>query len=833
MAAPKAQKSLKTFVTERLPHVGWPQAQKVMDLASQGATVPFMARYRKEATGNLDEVQIRGVLDLAKEYEEIIKRQAFVLKEIKEQGNLTEELKKRLQNSWDLSQVEELYRPFKQKKKTKATLAREGGLEPFAHWIWELGQGKTSVEPLSGASEPSEPTPQVISLEVKAKEFINPAARFVTYEEVIGGAQHILVEKLAHHPDLREKVWQAYFNEGWLESKPGKKLKPKSKFETYLDHREKLSSLMEKKNSHRYLAMRRGWKEGELSLSLTTPREEELIRSFESFANPAQNPMVKSFLQRVAQTALTAHVTPSIANEVHKKLKTLADGFAIEVFAENVKKLLLGSPFGARCVLGVDPGLRTGCKVVCVNSQGQFISHTVLKIQGERAEAKAKELFSQVLKEIKIEAVAVGNGTGGREAELFIRKVLGEIGEAGQNIPVVLVNESGASIYSASEVAREEFPDLDITIRGAISIARRLQDPLAELVKIEPKSIGVGQYQHDLSQSLLKKRLDSVVEDCVNFVGVNVNTASPYLLQHVAGIGPGIANSIVKFRQEKGLFKRRDDLIQVPHFNSNSYEQAVGFLRIVDGEVPLDATGVHPERYAAVYDMAKELGETKVTSLFGGQAQKILPLKEKWSELIGEYTFQDILTELEKPGRDPRDMFKVFRFREDIFAVKDLKKGMICHGIVSNVTNFGAFVDIGVHQDGLVHISEMAGAFVESPQQRLSPGDQIQVQVKSFDVEKNQISLTMKFGEKTRAPRKTKASAQGQTSRRGSDQGKTSHKGKGSDQGRTSGKGQKRVSLKGQGGSSGSGGRGQRKRGSSQPFNNPFAALEGLKNQKG
>ncbi len=784
------RKSLENFTSEKLPQVQWKAAQAVIELTKEGATVPFIARYRKEKTGNLDEVQIRQVIDIEQEYQEIIKRKEFVVKEIEEQGNLTAELKKRILASWDLAEIEELYRPFKKKKKTKATLAREAGIEPFAQWIWDLGHGEIQDSQ---------------TLEVKAKEYINPSAKFVTYDEVLRGAQHIVVERLANNPDLREPVRVSYFDKGVVDSKPGKKVKPKSKYETYFDHNEKVTSLLEKKNSHRYLAMRRGWKEGELTVTVNSPEDETLLASFENFACSNKESQAKNFLYLCAKTAYTVHVVPSVVNEVHKKLKDTADLFAIEVFAENVKKLLLASPFGSRCVLGIDPGLRTGCKVALVDKKGQFISHTVLKIQGEKAEENAKKLFSEVLKQIEIDAVAIGNGTGGREAEIFIRKVLKELEK---EIPVVLVNESGASVYSASDVARNEFPDLDITVRGAISIARRLQDPLAELVKIEPKSIGVGQYQHDVTQSTLKKRLDSVVEDCVNYVGVDVNTASEHLLQHVAGIGPGIASNIVKFRQEKGLFKRRDQLADVPNFNSKSYEQAVGFLRVIGGEVPLDATGVHPERYAAVKDMAKELGES-VSNLLGNNASKILELKEKWSGLVGEYTFNDIVTELKKPGRDPRDPFKVFKFREDIFEVSDLKEGMICNGIVSNVTNFGAFVDIGVHQDGLVHISEIANQFVNDPQKMLSPGDQIQVQVKAVDVDKNQISLTMKFGDNVKPAPGAKKNSKKRVSLKSKD---NKRKGKPSSKDGKKGGDQQR-----------------KQRRPSQPFNNPFAALGNLK----
>ena len=780
------QKSLESFVSEKLPKIPWKSAKAVIDLTLEGGTVPFIARYRKEKTGNLDEVQIRAVIDTESEYKELLKRKEFVIKEIEEQGNLSAELKKRILACWDINEVEELYRPYKKKKKTQATLARDAGIEPLADWIWSLGQG----EPDGG-----------ITLEVKAKEFINPSAKFATYDEVLRGAQHIIVEKISNDPELREMVRKSYFEKGVLDSKPGKKVKAKSKFETYFKHDEKVTSLLEKKNSHRYLAMRRGWKEGELTVTLSSPEDDELLARFEKFACPSSETVAKNYLLAAAKTALQIHIVPSISNEVHKKLKDSADLSAIEVFAENVRKLLLASPFGSRCVLGIDPGLRTGCKVALVDKKGQFISHTVLKLQGEKAEENTKKLFSEVLKQIEIDAIAIGNGTGGREAEIFIRKVLKELEK---NIPVVLINESGASIYSASDVARNEFPDLDITVRGAISIARRLQDPLAELVKIEPKSIGVGQYQHDVSQTILKKKLDSVVEDCVNYVGVDVNTASEHLLQHVAGIGPGIASKVVQFRKEKGLFKRRDELANIPGFNSKSYEQAVGFLRVVGGEVPLDATGVHPERYSAVRDMAKELGEN-VSNLMGENSQKVVSLKEKWVELIGEFTFDDIVNELKKPGRDPRDPFKIFQFREDIFSVDDLKEGMICNGIVSNVTNFGAFVDIGVHQDGLVHISEIANQFVNDPQKMLSPGEQVQVQVKSVDKEKNQISLTMKFGEKAKpAPRPKRRVSM-----------------KAGDKKAKGGKGKK-------GGTKGKGGAGKPRR-AAQPFNNPFAALQDLK----
>lgn len=720
-------KSLESFLKDKLPAISWRSAKAVLELKAEGGTIPFIARYRKEKTGNLDEVQIRDVIDGEVEYNEILQRKEFVLKEIEEQGNLSDDLKKRIEASWSLAEVEELYRPYKKKKKTKATLAREAGIEPFADWIWSLGQGADNAG---------------VTLEVKAKEFINVEKLFATYDEVLRGATNILIERISNNPELRAAVREEFANNGKISSKPGKKIKAHSKFEMYFDYNEPVKSLKLKKNSHRYLAMRRGWTEEELAVTISAD-EDMLLAQFQKFACPNQNTIAKNFLDLAAKSALAIHVVPSITNEIHRELKDEADIHAIEVFASNVKKVLLSSPFGSRCVLGVDPGVRTGCKIALVDKQGHFISNTVLHIQGEGADAKAKTLFQEVLKQIQIEAIAVGNGTGGREAEVFLRRIIKELGK---EIPVVLVSEAGASIYSASDVARMEFPDLDLTVRGAISIARRLQDPLAELVKIEPKSIGVGQYQHDVAQPTLKKKLDEVVESCVNNVGVDVNTASEMLLQYVAGIGPATAKNIVEFRKQKGLFKRREELNKVPNFSSKVFEQSAGFLRVRGGEVALDATGVHPERYAAVKDMASEIG-TSMNDLLGKGADNILKIKDKWVNLVGEFTFNDIYEELKKPGRDPRAEFQPFQFRDDIFELKDVKKDMICNGIVTNVTNFGAFVDIGVHQDGLVHISELSNQFVNDAQKVVSPGDAVTVKVKAVDLEKNQISLTMKMSD--------------------------------------------------------------------------------------
>ncbi len=799
--------TLLSYMSRVVTGVSAKSAQSVLELAAEGATVPFIARYRKEKTGNLDEVQIRAVIEANDNYNEIIKRKAFLVKEIGEQKNLTAEIQKRIDLSWDLGELEEIYKPFKKKKKTKATLAREAGLEPLANWIWSVGHG---LEKEDG------------TMEMKAKNFLNPTAKIITYEEALKGAQDILVEKIANDPDLRILVSKNYHEKGRVISKAAKGFKPNSKFEMYQQFEEPVKTLFDAKASHRYLAMRRGWQEEELAVDVKAD-DEELLKAYERFATTTPDSNIGEYLKQSARLALNVYVVPSVTNEVHRILKEKADEDAIRVFAENVRKLLLASPFGSRCVLGVDPGLRTGCKVALIDKSGSFISNTVMQILGDGAEQKAKTLFSEVLKQIQIDAIAVGNGTAGRETEVFLRKVLKDLGK---NIPVVMVNESGASVYSASDIARQEFPDLDLTVKGAISIARRLQDPLAELVKVDPKSIGVGQYQHDVNQSALKKSLDAVVESCVNNVGVDANTASAALLSHVSGIGPALANNILEYRK-KTLFADRSELLKVPKFSTKVFEQAAGFLRVPSSKQILDSTGIHPERYQAVTDMAKDIG-VGLSEVIGEGAKKLLNQRTKWAALVGEFTFDDIVKELEKPGRDPRDAFKTFQFRDDIFDVKDLKEAMICPGIVTNVTNFGAFVDIGVHQDGLVHISELSNKFVEDPRKVVNPGDHVTVRVLKVDTVKNQISLSMKMETSTemRAPR---TEARGEDSRPRGVGGKPSPGG--------------RPSPAHQGGPRSGGGRDQRdQRGGhghgapvkpqGNPFNNPFAALGNINNKK-
>lgn len=716
--------TLQNYLAKVLPGISSKSSSAVLELAAEGGTVPFIARYRKEKTGNLDEVQIRDVISANETFQEVVKRKAFLVKEIGEQGNLTDELKRRIDTSWDLGELEEIYRPYKKKKKTKATIAREAGLEPLANWIWDLGQGTIQDE---------------TTLEMKAKNFLNIPAGIVAYELALKGAQDILIEKISNEPELRTLVQKNYFEKGKVFSKRAKGYKPHSKFEMYSEFSEAVKSLMDSKASHRYMAMRRGWQEEELVVEVKGD-DEQLLSAYEKYATKLPDSAAGIYLKQCAKLALTVYVVPSITNEVHRALKDKADDDSIKVFAENVRRLLLGSPYGSKVVLGVDPGLKTGCKVALVDKGGNYITHTVMQILGEDAPEKAKKLLGESLKQISIEAIAVGNGTAGRQTEIFLRKILKELGK---DIPVMMVNESGASVYSASDLARQEFPELDITVRGAISIARRLQDPLSELVKIDPKSIGVGQYQHDVNQSNLKKSLEAVVESCVNNVGVDLNTASISLLSYVSGIGPVLAQNIVDQRK-KTLFQDRSELLNVPRFSPKVYEQAAGFLRIRGGKVFLDSTGIHPERYAAIRDIAQELG-CQISELTGEGAKKLDAIKDKWAKLVGEFTYADMRKELEKPGRDPRDPFKLFAFKDDIFEVKDLKEGMICPGIVTNVTNFGAFVDIGVHQDGLVHISELSHQFVQDPRKVVNPGDQVTVRVLGVDLEKNQISLSMKL----------------------------------------------------------------------------------------
>jgi uncharacterized protein len=738
--------TFESWLQKHHPQIPWSGAAATLKLAAEGGSIPFIARYRKEQTGKLDEVAIQAVIESKERWDQILERQTFIVSEIERQKKLTPELKEQILSAFDFDVLEDLYLPFKQKRKSKATLAKEAGIEPLADWIWNCGHGTDT--PLPGQT-----------LELWAFTFRNEEKGYPDVAAVLQGAQDILTERLAEVHELRQLVRERTFSKGHVRSKKAEKAKPNSKYEKYFDYHEPIQALLKPESSHRYLALRRGWMEQELSVGVGAPPDDEaheaaLVAAFEAAACTVPDSVGMELLQKAARLALKGHVLPSIENEVHRELKDVADGVAIKVFAENLRQLLLASPFGAKAVLGVDPGLRTGCKLAVVDDRGQFLATEVIHLHNEQAQQRAKKLLGEVLSKVSLRAIAVGNGTAGRETETFLRAAVAELGH---DTPVVMVNESGASVYSASEAAREEFPALDLTVRGAISIARRLQDPLAELVKIDPKSIGVGQYQHDVSATGLKRSLEQVVDSCVNQVGVNLNTASYHLLAHVSGIGPSMAKSIAEYRGVKGLFKSRSELLAVPRFSKKTFEQAAGFLRIPGGAHPLDNTGVHPERHGVLERLAERLGK-KIDDLLGAGVE-LVKKDAALREEVGPFTFEDIVKELEKPGRDPRDEFVPFHYREDVHQLSDLKPGMECPGIVTNVTNFGAFVDIGVHQDGLVHISQLSDKYVKDPREVVHPGMRVNVRVLEVNLDKNQIALTIKQPAAPKRPPKERSAA--------------------------------------------------------------------------
>jgi protein Tex len=739
-----AQVTFESWLRATHAEIPVPGIAAVLRLAEEGATVPFIARYRKEQTGNLDEVAIRAIIDGKETWDSILKRQTFIVEEITRQGKLTDDLRDRILATYDLTALEDLYLPYKQKRKTKAVIAREAGLQPLADWLWDCAHGA----PTGGETPDS-----------RASAFIDVEKNVPDADAALAGAVEIVIERLSEDANLRATTRTRYMEGGFVKTAKGEKAKTPSKFENYFSYEEPVRELLKPECTHRYLAMRRGWMEEELTLHLggptppappeteakpripVDPLGEELLHMFEAAACSVPDFAGLALMKKAARFALRAHVVPAIENEVHKALREIADEAAIKVFAENVRKLLLSAPFGPKAVLGVDPGLRTGCKLAVVDDSGKYVGSTVMHLESAGGRTGAGSLLSELVKKGGIRAVAVGNGTAGREAEAFVRDALDA---AELKVPVVMVSESGASVYSASDVAREEFPDLDLTVRGAISIARRLQDPLAELVKVDPKSIGVGQYQHDVSPTALAKSLDAVVDSCVNQVGVNLNTASYHLLSHVSGIGPALAKAIVDYRGKKGIFRSRQTLLEVPRFSAKVFEQAAGFLRIPEAENPLDNTGVHPERYPVLERLAGKLG-VPVAGLLGAGVQLVKNARDLEKEL-GAFTFVDVVKELEKPGRDPRETFVPFAYRQDIHTLNDLQPGMVCPGIVTNVTNFGAFVDIGVHQDGLVHISQLADRFVKDPSEVVSPGDRVSVRVLEVKLDKQQIALSMRSG---------------------------------------------------------------------------------------
>jgi uncharacterized protein len=696
------------------------QVERTLALLADGATLPFIARYRKEVTGNLDEVQIGALAERAAYLAELDARKQTVLGEIDKQGKLTPELKARITHTLSKTELEDLYLPYKPKRRTRATIARERGLEPLALAI--LAQ-----------EEQAPPRDEL------AAPYVDPAREVPDTEAAFAGARDIVAELVSERADVRAALRNQALADGVLASTvvPGKE-EEGQKFKDYFNNHEAVREIP----SHRLLALRRGEKEGFLRVALEVDRQTALDR-IERLVVERPRAALADELKRALTDAYDRLLQPSIEVDARLALKERADGQAIQVFAANLRNLLLQSPLGTRRVLAVDPGYRTGCKVVVLDDRGGLCADTVIyPTQSDKKLAEAEAEVARLCAAHRPEAVAIGNGTAGRETEGFFRRLQkdGRLGDA----KVVLVNEAGASVYSASEIAREELPDKDVTVRGAVSIGRRLQDPLAELVKIDPKSIGVGQYQHDVHQPTLKKALDTVVESCVNHVGVDLNTASVKLLQYVAGVGESLARNIVTFRAEKGAFKARKELLEVPRFGQKAFEQAAGFLRIAAAAHPLDNSAVHPERYALVEKMAADLG-VPLAQLVGNAALvRKIDLVRYASDECGLPTLKDIAAELEKPGRDPRTQFEEVGFNPDVTEFEHVKEGMVLAGVVTNVTQFGAFVDVGVHQDGLVHVSELANRFVKDPGEVVKVGDRVKVKVIKVDAARRRLGLSMK-----------------------------------------------------------------------------------------
>ena len=694
------------------------QVEQTVELLQEGATVPFIARYRKERTGELDEVEIRTIEEQFAYFSELEERRITVLKSIEEQGKLTPELRNKIESARLKTVLEDLYLPYKPKRRTKATIARERGLEPLADIIaaQQVTQG---------------------TLEEVALPYVDPARDVADAGAALEGAGHILAERLSDNADVRGMVRRLTGEQGIMTSRVSADHKDTvTKFEMYYDYQEPLAAVP----SHRMLAMRRGEKEEVLYLSIVAPVEQILVGIKARLI--VGESLFTPLLERVAEDAYKRLIAPSIEVELRLESKERADEAAIKVFARNLRELLLAPPAGGKRVLGIDPGFRTGSKLAAVDENGRFREHvTIYPHIGEGRLPQARQELLRLVENGHIEMVAVGNGTAGREMELFVKETLAG---AGKSLPVISVSEAGASVYSASDIAREEFPELDLTVRGAISIARRLQDPLGELVKVDPKSIGVGQYQHDVNQAMLKKSLDGVVESCVNFVGVDLNTASWALLSYVSGVGPSLAKAITRYRDEHGSFVDRAALLKVPRFGAKAFEQAAGFLRIRGGKQPLDNSAVHPERYGLVETIAADLGVTLPQLLADVPLIDRIPVKRYVTDSVGLPTLHDIVVELKKPGRDPRSQFQAATFRDDIREIGDLKEGLVLQGVVTNVTAFGAFVDVGVHQDGLVHISHLANRYVKDPHDAVKAGQVVQVKVLSADPQRKRIALSIR-----------------------------------------------------------------------------------------
>ena len=680
-----------------------------MALLADGCTVPFIARYRKEMTGSLDEVSILKIQEYNDKLTETAKRKSTILAAIAKQGKLTTELEKRISDCWDLNTLEDLYLPYKTQRRTKAQIAREHGLEPLARSIM-----------LNSCRDPYASAQRFITKEV------------TSVDAAIKGAQDIITEEIANNEESRKITRNEFRRTATISAKVVKSKKEDDDCQKYSDYFE-FSEQLKRSPSHRILAILRGEKEGFLKVKLSTNDEaEERIRRHytRSFGECAK------LMGESADNAYKQYIFPAIEREFLKAGREKAEAEAIEVFSDNLRQLLLSAPLGQKAIMGIDPGFRTGCKVACIDAEGKFLHYeTIFPFQHEE---KAMLQVLRMATAYSVEAIAIGNGTASRETEKFVRSIAFP-----KAVSIFVVSEDGASVYSASEMARREFPDLDVTVRGAISIARRLMDPLSELVKVDPKSIGVGQYQHDVDQTLLNKRLEQTVESCVNMVGVNVNTASAELLRHVSGIGPSLAANIVSHRNANGAFKSRAELKRVKGLGANTFTQCAGFLRIPHGTNPLDNTAVHPERYAIVKQMAADINHNVQDLIADKKLQEQIDIRKYVNNDLGMPTLQDIMQELKKPGRDPRQQIEEFKFDENVTSMDDLRTGMVLPGIVTNITNFGAFVNIGVHQDGLVHVSQMSTRYIASPLDAVKLHQQVMVKVTGVDTKRKRISLSM------------------------------------------------------------------------------------------
>ena len=721
----------------------------VANLLGAGSTVPFISRYRKEMTGSLDEVMITNIRDRLAQLHELDARREAIISSIEKQGKLSLELMQAIVSAETLSRLEDIYLPFKPKRKTRASVAKEKGLEPLAQKIFD--QGKFDVAATAG-------------------EFISIEKGVSDLEDALAGARDIVAEWVSENPESRRHVRDLFWSDGVIEARllKGKETEGQ-KYKDYFEWTEPIS----KTPSHRLLAMRRGEKEGILSLDIY-PVEEMVISSLERQYIKSEGAAAEQ-VRLAIKDSYKRLLKPSMETEVRMESKMKADEDAIKVFAENLKELLLAAPLGQKNVLALDPGFRTGCKLACLDRQGKLLhNETIFPNEPQRDVAKSAATIKSLCDKYEIEAISIGNGTAGRETETFVKSI-----GLSHKIVIMMVNESGASVYSASDVAREEFPDKDITVRGAVSIGRRLMDPLAELVKIDAKSIGVGQYQHDVDQTRLKSGLDDTVMSCVNSVGVEVNTASKELLSYVSGLSPALARNIVEFRNQNGPFRDRQSLMKVSRLGEKVFEQAAGFLRIHLAVNPLDSSAVHPESYTIVEQMATDLGCSVKDLMTSNELRSKLDLKKYVTDKVGLPTLTDILTELEKPGRDPRKEFEVFSFTEGVNTIGDLKIGMRLPGIVTNVTNFGAFVDVGVHQDGLVHISHLADKFVKDPLEVVSVQQKVMVTVVEVDVARKRVGLSMKsdpFAQAEPAPKPAAPSKEKQWKSKGHEKKKEKEK---------------------------------------------------------